>query len=156
FAAGILYGAGTVSLLAGGRKDQSDIQIRDISKKMAAHFRDLDLKLPEDCSLTAITEDHKKGVIKNADDLFRRYPSELMNMFFAAAGACIAISAYKALKHPVPSKSLEEVYSRLAPKGFAKATVEKNMQFYHKVESMLDIGLGAMTSLSGLFVLSVK
>lgn len=166
-AGGLMYGVGTASLLTGGRKDQSDLQVKDISKKMAQHFRDIDIALPKDCSLTAITEDHNKGLIKSADDLIRRYPSELMNLFFAAAGTCIAIAAYKSLhKAPDPKKfehEVGEVLERLTMKAKKKGLplptasfVGEKMKFYHKVESMLDIGLGAMTGLSGLFAMSVK
>src|SRR5690606_8693557 len=112
-AAGLLYGAGTLSLLMGGRKDQSDLQIRAISRKMAQHFRDLEVALPEECSLDSIARDHKRGLIKKADDLLRRYPSEMMNLFFAAAGACIALAAYKSnVKGHASEQDVQEVFQR--------------------------------------------
>lgn len=156
FAAGILYGAGTASLLGGGRKDQSDLQVCDISNRMAKHFRDLKIDLPPDCSLSAITEDHHKGLLQKADDFWRRYPSELMNTFFAAAGACIAIAAYKSMHHKISDKSFQQVFDRLKSKGFTEAIVKEKMTINHKRESWFDIGLGTMTGVSGLFAMLVK
>lgn len=161
-AGGILYGAGTTSLLIGGRKDQSDLQTREIARRMVAHFKDIDLNLPENCSLKSITEDHKNGLIKNGDDLLRRYPSEMMNLFFAAAGACIAIAAHKSLKKPpikLDSEEVTQVFSRLQRESkvpLSRDDTWKRMKSNHKLESILDIGLGAMTGISGLFAMSVK
>jgi hypothetical protein len=157
-AAGALYGAGTLSLLGFGRKDQSDLQVKDIARKMREHFKKLDDKLPESCSLESISEDHKKGLIRSADDLFRRYPSEMMNLFFAAAGVCIAIAAKNHMKSPMEPKDVTQVFTRLSKKqpGLTEAMVKHKMEINHRRESWLDIGLGSMTSLSGLFAMLVK
>ncbi|MDE3060801.1 MAG: hypothetical protein KGJ06_07310 [Pseudomonadota bacterium] len=158
-AAGLLYGAGTASLLVGGRKDPSDLQTRDIAKKIAQHFRAQNIELPEGCSLASITEDHNKGLIKKADDLFRRYPSELMNLFFAAAGVCIAVAAYRSKSKPIANHEVTEVMNRLAKKNpatsFSWGNIRQQMEKNHKREAWLDIGLGGMTAASGLFAMSV-
>lgn len=167
---GLLYFAGTGSLLAFGRKDPSDLQVRDISKKMASHFRDLDLNLPEDCSLSSITQDHQKGLLQKADDLFRRYPSEMMNLFFAAAGACIAMAAYKSnIKGHASAEDVEQVFARHLKKMQAKnpaishaeiAKMRENIahkvHVNHRREGWLDIGLGTMTGASGLLAMMVE
>lgn len=157
-AAGALYGAGTLSLLGGGRKDQSDLQVRDLAKKLSAYLKDHGDKLPNSCSLDSIADDHKKGLIKRADDLFRRYPSELMNLFFAAAGACIATSAYKYMGTRVSEESFQQVWARKRKEGtaFTEEMVRNKMNKYHRLEGKLDIGLGAMTGISGLFAMLVK
>ena len=170
--AGGLYGAGTLSLLMGGRKDQSDLQVSDISKKMADHFRALDIQLPPNCSLESISQDHKKGLIRKADDLIRRYPSELMNLFFAAAGMCIMAAAYKGhIRGDVSSQEIKEVFERklvAAKKNFPHSAIAQSdvqamhrdvvrkMKVNYKREGWLDIGLGGMTALSGLFAMMVK
>lgn len=174
-AAGILYGAGTLSLLGFGRKDQSDLQIRDLAKRMAGYMKDHGIDVPPNCSLEAVADDHKKGLLRSADDLFRRYPSEMMNLFFAAAGVCIAVAASKSLKmsprDPKFLKEVEEIFernqsrlkqnlpsSRLSPADLdaMKAGLAEKMHKAHRWESKLDIGLGAMTAASGLFVNMVK
>ncbi|MFW0777409.1 MAG: hypothetical protein ACN2B6_06795 [Rickettsiales bacterium] len=171
-AAGMMYGAGTLSLLGFGRKDQSDLQVRDLAKQMSQYMEDYGADLPKDCSLDVIANDYHKGVIRKADDLLRRYPSELMNLFFAGAGVLIAKSAYKHVKNPVPTGAeVEDVVGRhisgmqkkapgLAVGETAKkalvATTEAKMTKMNKLEGKLDIGLGGMTGLSGLFAMLVK
>jgi len=157
-AAGILYGAGTLSLLGGGRKDQSDLQIREISKQMSQYLKDHGAEMPNSCSLDSITRDHKKGLIKSADDLFRRYPSELMNLFYAAAGICIGIAAHKQMGSHVTEESFQQVLKRKRLEGstLSENVIRTNANKYHKLESKLDIGLGSMTALSGLFAMMVK
>lgn len=174
-AAGVLYGAGTVSLLSGGRKDQSDLQIRELSKKMSQYLKENGEKLPNSCSIDSINEDHKKGLLKSADDLIRRYPSELMNLFYAAAGVCIGIAAAKSLHKPITDKEFQKEVSeifklktkpitkqfpsaKLAFSDLKRARTELAQKMYknHKLENTLDIGLGSMTTLSGLFAMAVK
>jgi hypothetical protein len=157
-AAGLMYGLGTFSLLTGGRKDPSDIQLKDISKKMAHHFRSLDMGLPDDCSLASITDDKNSNIIKKTDELLRRYPSELMNLFYAAAGTCIAVAAYKSKNEGIAEKSLNEVFARFQKNGssITKEALHKEMELNHKREGVLDMGLGVLTGLSGLFAMAVK
>jgi hypothetical protein len=172
-AAGGFYFLGTLSLTTFGRKDQSDLQIRDVSKKLAQYMKEHGAELSKDCSLDSIIDDSKRGLIKKADDVLRRYPSELMNLFYTGAGACIAKSAYDHSKKEfgeghkdvtdVMNRKLTDIKKTL-PAGselkydedqFRKET-HKKMQFFHKLEGQLDIGLGGMTGASGLFAMSVK
>ncbi|MDX2113316.1 MAG: hypothetical protein SFW63_06260 [Alphaproteobacteria bacterium] len=169
--AGGLYGAGTASLLTFGRKDQSDLQIRDVAKKLAQYMKEHGADLSKDCSLDSIIDDSKRGLIQKADDVLRRYPSELMNLFYAGAGACIAKSAYDHSQSHVKPEDVEDVFQRKFGKiseGFPntkfldvekdtfKVNLEKQMNKMHKLEGQLDIGLGGMTGASGLFAMLVK
>ncbi len=169
--AGGMYFLGTASLTAFGRKDPSDLQIRDISKKLAQYMQENGAELSKDCSLDSVISDSNRGMIKKADDLLRRYPSELMNLFYAGAGACIAKSAYNHSKSHVEMKDVDDVMRRkLGEMGknlpntkpsysdlrqMTKST-KTQMNKMHKLEGQLDIGLGAMTGASGLFAMSVK
>lgn len=167
-AAGILYGAGTVSSLAFGRKDQSDLQIKALSKKMSEYIRKEGVSLPQECTLDAIIEDKHKNVAQKADDFLRQYPSELLNLFFAAAGVCIAAAAYKE-KVRIPA-SAETIAGRMekllaesskhadaahAAGGFDKLAV-KLANKDRKAEGWMDVGLGSMTVVSGLLAASMK
>lgn len=159
-AGGMLYGAGTLSLLLGGRKDPSDLQVRHLARQLDAYLKEHGDSLPNECSLDSVVRDHKKGLIRKADDLLRRYPSELMNLFFAAAGVCIAAAAHKQMGHVITedSESFQQVFARKRREGLKldKGVILKKMNHYHKLESKLDIGLGTMTGLSGLFAMLVK
>src|SRR5690606_21629573 len=99
-----------------------------MKEEMKKHSADL----PNNCSLTAITEDHQKGLLQNGKDLLRRYPAETMNAFFGLAGLCIAASA---LRHKV----------------FFKPGIPMDAQALKKIyhEGLLDVGLGTMTLASG-------
>jgi hypothetical protein len=163
---GALYGAGTLSLLVGGRKDQSDLQLRNLSRRMTDYIKEHGAQMPHDCSVSSILDDKNKTASEKVDELIRHYPSELMNMFFALAGVCIAASAYKYnIKGKVGAEEVAEVLERklgeMAKKGitppadFANKVTEKVHKFLH-LEGILDIGLGAMTAVSGLFAASVK
>lgn len=166
--AGLLYGAGTASLLGFGRKDQSDLQVKEISQKLTNYLKEHGHALPENCSIDSIIHDKNKGLIKSADDVLRRYPSELMNLFFAAAGIFIAAAAHRSMKKPPNVKYVAEVLERNLPSlqkqaaetGKALSTLtnefEHSVHVNHKREAMLDIGLGGMTAASGLFAMSVK
>lgn len=174
-AAGIMYFGGTASLLGFGRKDQSDLQIRDIATKLDAYMKENGKTLPASCSLDSIKAKKDQGLIKKADDLFRQYPSEMMNLFFAAAGACIMTSAYRAHVKPADAqKALHEAedaaHQILArwnaePTKYAKQLKESGGSFDHVLkqvqknnhtEGWLDVGLGSLTGISGLFAMSVK
>lgn len=103
-AAGIFYGLPTPVLIAFDRNDQSDFQIKDAARKLADYLKKEEL--PQDCSLQAITTDHKKGLIQTTNDLFRRYPSEFMNLSYAAAGACIMTAGIKHMKRGAPDEAI--------------------------------------------------
>ncbi|MBY0406819.1 MAG: hypothetical protein K2Q01_03945, partial [Rickettsiales bacterium] len=161
-AAGIFYGLPTPVLLAYGRNDQSELQIKDYAKIMAKHFREQSVKLPDDCSLDAITRDKNQGLIKNVNDLLQRYPSEFMNLSYAAAGACIAMAGAKHLKHlGVKGVSKDVLDGWVKHLGATKpgATTEMARQMAHnsiKIENQLNVGVGATTVASGLFGAVVK
>jgi hypothetical protein len=159
-AAGAAYAGGTLSSLLFARKDTPDLQIKEIANKMAAHMREQNIDVPDDCSLKSITEDKNKGFIKTSDDLFRRYPSELMNTFFGIAGACIATAALRnKVFGEVKPKAIEDMlkkegknFKKLAPHltdhtQMAIDAVKKNMRH----SGWLDVGLGTMTMASATF-----
>ncbi len=158
-AAGTAYAGGTLSSLLFARKDTPDLQIKEIAGKMAAHMREQNIDVPDNCSLKSITEDKNKGFIKTSDDLFRRYPSELMNTFFGIAGACIAAAAMrnKVLFPKVSDIALKEMTDKvkglvphLTDEAYTKMaieTVKKNMRH----SGWLDVGLGTMTMASATF-----
>ncbi|MDX1974192.1 MAG: hypothetical protein SFT92_00795 [Rickettsiales bacterium] len=170
-AAGFLYGGGTASSLLFGRKDQSDIQIRDISKHMADYLNKQHIELPPDAAISAILDDKKKGKLQKADDFLRRYPAELMNSFFAMAGVCIAIAAYRKMHEPIDPMQVEQFVAKRVDKlkaVFPHAEIpaadiaalrkegEHVVHKFHKTSQMLDIGLGGMTFTSGMFANLVK
>jgi len=129
-AAGIFYALPTPVLLAYGKNDQSSLQIEDLSRQMSKYLTNEGIKLPNECSLQSIVDDHKKGLIKTTNDLFQRYPSEFMNLSFAVAGACIAAAAVPYLG-----------------KGVVKDK---------RLENWLNVGVGASTISSGLFAAMVN
>ena len=161
-AAGVLYGAPTPILLAYGSNDQSEIQIKDLAKDMAKHFKQQVDTLPDDCSLQALTADHKKGLLNTTDQFFKRYPSEFMNLCYAGAGACIYVAAMKHLRqfgeHGAPEKAIEGWLKHLrktestATREMAAAKALKSV----KMENYLNAGVGGVTIASGLFGTLVK
>lgn len=100
FVAGAAYTTGTVSSLIFGRKDPSDLHIKDISNRMAAFMREHQLPLDANAPLQHMTGGHPKGIIERADDFLRHYPSEMMNMFYALAGLSIALASHRKLTMP--------------------------------------------------------
>lgn len=165
-AAGAFYGAGTASSLLFGRKDPSDLQIQDIAQHMAHYMNEQKITVPAEASIHTIIDDHKKGKIKKADDLLRRYPAELMNSFFALAGVCIAVAAYRRTKKPMNPEMVEQYMKKkiAGVKGvFPGARIPEadlanmrheavhKLEKFHKASSWLDVGLGSMTFSSGMF-----
>ena len=161
-AAGFAYMGGTLSSLLFARKDVSDLQIKEIARKMATHVQAQNIGLPDDCALNSIIQDKHKGKIKTADDFFRRYPADLMNTFFSIAGACIATSAIRNEVYGNPSRgALRKIltdegkhFRKTAPSSsavgrvkMATAAVKKNM----RVSGWLNVGLGTMTMASAAF-----
>lgn len=80
-AAGIFYGGGTAASMIGARRDPADLQVHDLAQRMADYVKSKHAELPPESALHEIVRDHKKGILKTADDLIRHYPSELMNTF---------------------------------------------------------------------------
>src|SRR5262249_29483102 len=89
--------------------------------------------------LTAITRDHKEGLVKNADDLLRRFPSEAFNFVTGIAGLFMASSAirYKLLSKPGAHMDL--------------AGIRKQ-----RLSGWMDLGLGTMTTGSAAIPIGVK
>lgn len=127
--AGLAYFGGTLALLGYGRNDQSDIQIHDLAQSMEQFLEKEHGKIPETCSLHAIARDKDKGLIQNANDMARRYPSEIFNSFTGLAGIFMAVAA---AKYHVLGK----------PAAGADAQAIRKM----RQEGWLDVGLGAMTT----------
>lgn len=138
-AAGLSYFAGTGSLLAFGKNDQSDIQVRDIARKLKKFFDTEHVKLPDSCSLENITKDRNTGVLGTVTEFCQRYPSELMNVFYGLAGTFIATSAFR---HRVNGKVLAGM----------DAHAIKEM----RSEGLWDMGLGLMTLASGAASILIK
>ncbi len=130
--AGAMYFAGSATLLGYGNQDNAQMEIHDLAKKMQDEVKKQSFNLPENCSLAAITSDHKKGVLKTTDDLLSRYPSEIMNAFFGLAGVSIIASA---LRHNIYAKP---------PEGWDKEQVHRKVR-----EGKMDVALGATTMSSG-------
>jgi len=160
--AGVAYGLPSPVLMAYGRNDQSEIQIKDAAREMAKHFKKEVANLPEDCSLHSLTRDHHKGLLGSTSELFTRFPSEFMNLCYATAGACIAVAATKNLQNadkigaPVKAvegwlKHLQETQS-VATQEMAASKALSSV----KTENYLNFGVGASTVASGLFGAAVK
>lgn len=161
-AAGLAYTAGTAAnFIFGsnpitGRPDRSDLDIEDLSKKMAEYLEKQNIKLPPEASINSIIDDSKKGLIKKGDDVMRRYPVELMNTFYALAGICIATAAYKEMgKHIGPDDLKVAQYMNKWP-GQTPEQAVNLLNKMHKTSSILDVGLGSLTFLSAMFGNFVK
>lgn len=183
-AGGFSYLSGTLASLMFSRKDPSDIQIRDLSKKMAQHIRQHDFQVPKDSALAEASEDHTKNPIKKVDNWLRKYPSEAMNLIYVVAGACIATAAYKEkikvaheflAEKPVGTFArdiqeyidrdigkLKKIISHETPTLSKEAMevkrkeIAKKLYRDYKREGWMDVGLGTTTMASGLFGALVK
>lgn len=125
--AGAMYLIGSAAPLIYGNHDNSQIEIQDLAKKMQAEVKKQSGNLPENCSLAAITRDHKKGLLKSADDLLSRYPAETLNTFYSIANASIIASA---LRHNIYAKS---------PVGWDDKQINRR-----KLEGKMDIAGGVI------------
>lgn len=162
-AGGAFYGAGTAANMLLSRKSRADLKVHDLAQQMADHMNGKNFALPEDASLSRIIDDKDKGLIQKADDYFRHYPAEMMNMFFAAAGVCIAVAAAKSLhKSTLAPGAVEEYMLRqathLKPGAYASNyhEAEKFLHKRHTLANWMDVGLGTMTFASGSFGALVK
>jgi hypothetical protein len=164
-AAGVFYGLGTWANLFFNRKSNADLQVQDLSQRMADHMNAQNFDIPQSSSIHCITHAHKKGLIQKADDYFRHYPAEMMNSFFAMAGVCIAAAAYKATRHnTLPAGMLDEyMVNNFGKKALSagelaseRALAEPRLKKMHKAANWLDVGLGSMTFSSGMFGTLVK
>jgi hypothetical protein len=138
-AAGIFYALGTGALVGYGRNDQSNRQVKDFSDQLVEHLEKHHIDVPHSCSLKSITEDHEKGLIKSANDLIARYPSEVYNIFTGLAGLAVANAAYR---HKF------KLSSSLAHDAQTNKTIKQS--------GLLDMGLGFTTFAATTFGLLVK
>ncbi|MEZ5690220.1 MAG: hypothetical protein R3D71_00960 [Rickettsiales bacterium] len=164
--AGAAYSGGTWSSLLFARKGMDDLHVKELSGRMANYMASQNIEIPDNCSISAITEDKHKGLIKTADDFFRRYPSEMMNGFFALAGASIAAAAMKNKVYGKPSKITVSEVLQKKKSDFMKASPNltdaqySNMAYEQakkdlKYAGKLDVGLGLTTLSSGIFGITV-
>jgi hypothetical protein len=160
--AGWAYFAGTAVSIASTmlRGDQSDDEIEGIAT-------DIKKKLKEDggsdktsTALKGLADDDaKQGFTQKVKQVFAKYPSELLNSFYALAGLFLAIAAKGHLKHnKVNLKTFEaeknalsegtpqfEQYERWIASESKKIKVSKQ-----------DIALGSITLGSGVLATAVK
>jgi len=139
--AGLMYLGGSVALVGYGNHNNASIEIQDIAQKMQEEVQKKSVDLPDNCSLSAITKDQDRGLIKKADDIFTRYPSEIMNGFFALAGFSIIAAALR--KGVLPK-----------PELLAGLSAKDAMSRIHSAK--LDIGVGVMTAGSGAVAALIK
>ena len=160
-AAGICYALPTPVLMAYGRNDQSQIQIKDFARQMAKEFKKEVAALP-DCSTKEFASDKRQGTFQHINELLQRYPSEFMNLSYAAAGACIFAAAVRHLGHlkghGLPANTVDGWMKHLGKtqpgvtREVATATGLKNI----RTENYLNAGVGVATMASGLFGTLVK
>ena len=171
-AGGLSYFGGSIAGILGSRKEPSDLQIKDLSRQLATHLKSQDITIPESCSLDNILKDHNRGLIKKADDIFRRYPAELMNLSYAVAGLCVGLAAYKSKVKTLPKvgaalerleHDLEKIkvnfpgatISHADRANYLKVAEKKVLRDHHR-EGYMDMALGGVTLTSGLFATLVK
>lgn len=130
-AAGFAYMAGTWALLAFGRNDKADKQVRDLSRRLVSHLQAQQQDIPADCALTHIAEEQKRGTFEKLEDYLSRYPAELFGTFTGTAGLLIMASA---LRHKVP---------------FAQSARAKS-------SAWADVGLGSLTAASSFGGIMIK
>jgi len=133
------YFLGTLALMFYGRNDQSDLQVKDLSKELESFLCKQGAPLPKESALQAVLQEKEKTFLQSADDFGKRYPSEIFNTVTALAGVFIAASAYKNKIKITPTAAMD-----------AKALHEMHL------EGWMDFGLGTLTALSGTFATLVK
>ncbi len=128
--AGLMYFGGTMSLATSGANDQSEHQIKNLSQKITAHLMKQSIRLPESSGLQHIVKEEPVEGIGKVAEVFKRYPSEMFNLFTGLAGACITASALR--------------YKVLGKHGPMAADELKKL----KTAGWLDVGLGTLTMAS--------
>ncbi len=134
----VCYFLGTLSLVGYGRNDQSDLQVRDMTKSLEHFLTKEKIVIPENCAFSSIAKERKQTTLQALDEFARRYPSEIFNTVTALAGVFVAASASKkVLTKYVPGADLQ---------AFKKL----------KLEGWMDVGLGTLTAASGVLATVVK
>lgn len=146
-AAGLAYFGGSATLFAFGKGDKSHYQIKDLSRKLVAKLDEDGVIIPSESVLHQAAEGSKKGFVNSVRNIFDKYPAEVMNGFFAIAGALILGSAVKRLitskGNPIDGLGLD-------------AKLVSDYGKFKNVGKYLDIGLGSMTITSGLVSMFMK
>ncbi len=158
-AGGIFYALGTPFIMIFGRGDKSDLQFRHMSYNMLHELEEKKVAIPKDASVRAVANGHNTTAWKKFKTFCARYPAEITNSIFAAAGSMILIEKGGELKtfKWKPFKLLKEGGFDALKKSFKTENVPKNGQTAHTLRSVLgDIGLGSMTVLAGLISVFVE
>jgi hypothetical protein len=133
------YFLGTLALVGYGRNDQSDLQVRDLSKDLERFLCKQGVPAPKESALHHAVEEKDKTWLESAHEFGKKYPSELFNSITALAGMFVAASAYKGKISAIPKIGMD-----------AKAIREM------RHEGWMDFGLGTITAISGIFATLVK
>jgi hypothetical protein len=164
---GLFYGMGTVSSLIFGRWDPSDLQIKDLSKKMAEYVSQQNIQLDKGFAANVLSDDTYAHPMKKLNGFLRHYPSELLNTCFAMAGVCVAAAAFRQKVRVTPEQiradveTLEQVAKRMTSKAkpgtvLTAEAIEKEALKHTRTEGWLDVGLGMNTLAAGMFGTLVK
>lgn len=91
----VFYALGSVFAAAYG-KDQSNQRLQDVTTPLAKYLNSTLGHLPAGSALDSFHESNKhRSTTDKISSFLRRYPTELMNMSFAFAGAMIAVAAHQ-------------------------------------------------------------
>lgn len=109
--AGLSYLAGSTTLAAYGRNDQSSLQIREGAQLIMDYARHKGYNIPDDTAIASVGVPKRETPLQKVDNFFRAHPSEIGNMGYVLAGALIAKSAlqHRALAKPRAGMSSEQV-----------------------------------------------
>lgn len=106
--AGLCYLAGSSTLGAYGRNDQSQIQLREMAETIIKNAKERGFDVPEDSAVAHLGRERQEGTLTKLNKLFQKYPSEIGNMFYFGAGAFIAQSAMRnRVLKPLPDGKLD-------------------------------------------------
>lgn len=137
--AGLSYLTGSTMLGVYGHNDQSDLQIRELAKMVLEEAKAKGLEVPENSALANAGRERRENPLKQLDNLFKKYPSEIANISYMVAGSLIA---WTALQHRV-----------LAPQR-----IEETAEMFAKRKSngWGDVALGASTVTAGGIATLIK
>lgn len=137
--AGIGYALGSIVLTFFASRDQSSRQIKEATRKVQSFLYRSDVHATEADSIFQITKrDEHKSLGHRLKEFLNHYPSEITNLIFMVTGMFLAASSYKGATGP---RKISETLSDF-----------KN----RKLTDTIDVGLGALTTLSGMTAILVK
>jgi hypothetical protein len=99
-AAGFSYSAGSLTLLGFGHADKSDMQLKDLSRKLLKYAVKEGIEIQNKSAVESFAVDHKSGITDNVSDTFHRYPSEIFNILTAMAGVFITTATIRHDEYP--------------------------------------------------------